>query len=199
VQSSNLRVGALVLAAGFSHRFGSSKLLATLGETTVIGQTLSRICEAIDDVMVVTRPELAAQLRPLTPELAVFTDAHRGMGATLAHGIALAGDWDAALVCLADMPFVPVSLYQQLAQASGSGRIVVPYYQDRPGNPVSFGRDFFGELAKLSGDRGGRMLLTRHPNAVTRIDSEEAAIAADIDTEEDLKNLSARFGHQQYR
>jgi len=186
------RCGALLLAAGFSNRFGSIKLCARLNSgETVFSQTLRRLRTAIDDVIVVTRPELAVALAPLTDTLHIFDKAEQGMGASLAYAISLAGDWEGCLVCLADMPFIQSETYSGLAQLTTSGQIVLPRHNDRSGNPVGFGRDFFPELAELRGDHGGKPILQAHPEAVTKVELADPAILYDIDTPDDLTRLQA--------
>lgn len=185
-------VGALVLAAGFSNRFGSIKLCARLDNgKTVFEQTLERIQAAIKDVVVVTRPELADVLINHCETLNIFDQAEKGMGATLAYGIGLMPEWDATLVCLADMPFIDSATYAQLAAELDQNAIVMPSYQGRAGNPVGFGRDYYGELALLSGDSGGRPVVQRHLDALRRLDVGDPAILYDIDTPDDLARLQA--------
>ena len=80
-------IGAIVLAAGFSSRFGSSKLLAHLSNgKSIFQQTVERIAEVFPDRLVVTRPEMAAQLQSLAQGTSIlsFEHAEQGMGATLA-------------------------------------------------------------------------------------------------------------------
>ncbi|MEX2469033.1 MAG: nucleotidyltransferase family protein [Pseudohongiellaceae bacterium] len=189
----NARVGALVLAAGFSNRFGSLKLAAHLNSgTTVFAQTLARLAAAVPEQIVVSRPELAEILAPETDTLYLFDQAERGMGATLAYGVSLIEDWDACLVCLADMPFITTATYRRIAAAADSDSIVLPTYEKKVGNPVAFGRRFFPELTALGGDTGGRPVLQRHPGAVRRLAVADAAILHDIDTPEDLARLQAQ-------
>lgn len=184
-------VGALVLAAGFSHRFGSLKLCAPLPDGgTVFSRTLAALGAAIPDICIVTRPEVAPQLPPVSAEIILFDDAERGMGASLAHGVQTLmaqRSWRAVLVCLADMPYITTATYAQLAQAADADHIVVPEYAGRPGNPVAFGRRFFQDLSTLTGDQGGRPVLRAHPDAVRRVAVSDAAILRDIDTPEDLR------------
>lgn len=188
------RTGALLLAAGFSNRFGSAKLLAPLSSGEVIfQQTLSRLQAAVADVVVITRPELSEQLQSYAPELHVFTDAERGMGASLAFGIQFATQWDACLICLADMPFIQTTSYELIAQSARADNIVIPHHQDKPGNPVAFGSNFYHELRALSGDAGGRPVVRQHMQQVMTLDIEDPAILADIDTIQDLSNLQASF------
>lgn len=189
---TNNRTGAILLAAGFSSRFGASKLLAELDSgNTVFAQTYSRLKLAVKDVLVVTRPEIANQLKLTSPELLVFDNAQDGMGATLAFASKNIPPWDSALICLADMPFISTQTYREIASASAAESIVMPICQDKKANPVSFGSRFFSELQNLSGDTGGREILKRHPNSISYLEITEHAVLDDIDTPADLVRLQS--------
>ena len=182
-------IGAIVLAAGFSKRFGDSKLLAQLHNgNTVVQQTLERIAEVFPHRIVVTRPELMPQLLPLAPgtSFLAFEHAGQGMGATLAFAAQHLGDWRACLVCLGDMPFIEASTYRLIAEQVEEDSIVIPVLDSKTGNPVAFGSAYFDELVKLEGDTGGRKLTTLHQNAVRELSVDDPGVLQDIDTPEDL-------------
>ena len=133
-------VTAIILAAGFSTRFGSLKLCANLDNgLSVFAQTLERVSAALPHPIVVTRPEVAPLLAEFGAHIEVFEGADQGMGATLAHSIGLASDSAGCLICLADMPFIAVSTYQQISRQLSSNNIIIPSYHSKPGNPVAFG------------------------------------------------------------
>ena len=185
-------VGALILAAGFSHRFGSVKLNAKLNNgATVFAQTLRRVSTALPNYKVVTRPELAELLSHAERNLNLFDHADDGMGASLAYAIGLVSEWQACLVCLADMPFIEVATYRRLAENLQPDNIVIPLHQGQPGNPVGFGSKYFSELSKLSGDEGGRAVVKTNQNAVILVATEDAAILYDIDTPADLEKYQS--------
>ncbi len=185
-----MRVGALILAAGFSNRFGGIKLLAKLDNgLTVFEQTHQRVAAAIPDYQVITRPELNESLSPFCDKLTIFEEAARGMGATLAFGISLAESWDACLICLADMPLISSNTYKEISTAAAKDKIIVPSHSGKPGNPVAFGKDFYPELRALTGDAGGRPVLRRYGNSVLNLSVSDEAILQDIDTPDDLARL----------
>ena len=185
-------VGAIVLAAGFSTRFGSSKLLARLrSEKTVFQQTIERISAALPEMVVVTRPQLVGELQKLVPETAIqsFDNADQGMGASLAFAARQLGDWSGCLICLGDMPFIETSTYRKIAEQLQETSIVVPTQDGRTGNPVAFSSNYFSELSKLDGDSGAKRLIESHPEAVQRLPVDDPGILQDIDTQAEL----ARF------
>ena len=182
-----IKVGAIVLAAGFSNRFGSLKLCAELNNgSTVFEQTLQRIRASVPEYKVITRPEIAHQLNSVETELNIFHDAEKGMGSTIAFSIGLIDDWDACLICLADMPFIQEDTYRKLATELTSENIVSPFYEQQVGNPMGFGRKFFPELTQLSGDSGGKPIVQAHKASIVRVRIEEPTILYDIDTPQDL-------------
>lgn len=184
-----MKIGAIVLAAGFSNRFGSLKLCAPLRDgMTVFQRTLANLRQSIADPLVITRAEVAPLLRDEGLWLEVFPDAEQGMGATLAYGVRKAAElhWDGCLVCLADMPFIRPDTYRAVRQALREDNIVVPSYRDREGNPAGFGRFFFPQLSSLHGDRGGRAVLQRNRQTVVALPVDDPAILYDIDTPDDL-------------
>ncbi len=185
-----MRIGALLLAAGLSTRFGDTKLLATLyNGSTVFAQTYDRLSAAIEDVVVITRPELANALKLHGTQIQIFANAHEGIGATLAFGIQFATHWDACFVCLGDMPFVSTATYSRLLESADPNLIVVPEYNGTRGNPVVFGGMHFNSLTKLRGDSGGKLILAERSNHLRLIQVADPAVLMDIDTPEDLATL----------
>jgi molybdenum cofactor cytidylyltransferase len=135
-----------------------------------------RVCARADDVAV------AALLRALEVEMIPCASAGRGMGSTLAEGIAACDDWDGLLVALADMPWVQSETYATLASALRPDSMVQAVYRRRAGNPCGFARGFYAQLQALEGDRGGRQLLLDYPGQVIRVELEDAGIHRDLDT-----------------
>ena len=182
-------VGAIVLAAGFSSRFGSSKLLAGLsGGKRVFQQTVERIAEAFPERFVITRPEMVAALQELAQGTSIlsFEHADQGMGATLAFAAQQIGDWDGCVVCLGDMPFIETSTYRRIAELVTAGSIVTPTFDSKMGNPVAFGKNLYTDLEALTGDSGGRKLTSMYPQAVRELQVSDPGILNDIDTPEEL-------------
>ena len=182
-------VGAIVLAAGFSNRFGSSKLLAGLSSgKTVFQQTVERIAEAFPERFVITRPEMVAALQGLAQGTSIlsFEHADQGMGATLAFAAQQIEDWDGCVVCLGDMPFIKTSTYRRIAKLVTAGSIVTPTFDSKIGNPVAFGKNLYTDLKALTGDSGGRKLTSIYPHVVRELQVADPGILHDIDTPEEL-------------
>ena len=185
-----MNIGAIILAAGFSNRFGSVKICARLNNgQTVLQQTLANIQSSIPQVMVVTRPDIYPLIVDDCAGIKVFEDAEKGMGATLAHAMQLVleqAEWDGCLVCLADMPFIKPDTYREVRDAVNRDNIVVPYFAGRAGNPAGFGARHFQSLTSLTGDRGGRMVIQQNPDVVLKLEVDDPAVLQDIDTPDDL-------------
>ncbi|MDO9319382.1 MAG: nucleotidyltransferase family protein [Gammaproteobacteria bacterium] len=198
--------GVLLLAAGFSRRFGDIKLQARLRNgSSVFEQTLARIAAATPRILVVTRPDLtevplATQRIAQGPgmdrlgervriDVVQCPDAHLGMGHTLAFGMAHLPDWKGCLVCLGDMPFIATTTYAQMLAALRRDRILLPQYEGETGNPVGFGCDFFPALRTVQGDTGGRDVVRVNREHVQLLTVSDAAILQDIDTPEDMLRL----------
>jgi molybdenum cofactor cytidylyltransferase len=182
-------IGCIVLAAGSGTRFGSDKRLARIGADTLLAHTLGNIAPAFHKRILVLRPgDAALGARFATDwQVVLAADADKGMGHSLAAAMPHALDWDAAVIALADMPFVQTSTYLAVRAALTADKLVVPYYREQRGNPVGIGRRYFRELERLQGDQGARSLLQQHAAAVLRVEVEDPGILRDVDTPAALK------------
>ena len=70
---------------------------------------------------------------------------------------------------------------------------VVPVLDGRRGNPVLWGRRYFGELMKVTGDQGGRAVLAGAPEAVAEVAAEADDVHLDLDTPEALAAAGGRI------
>lgn len=177
-------IGCIVLAAGAGTRFGSDKRLAQLNGVILLEHTLGNIAPAFHKRILVLRPgDDALGIRHAADwQIVLAADASKGMGHSLAAAMALTGDWEGAVVALADMPFVRTTTYEAVRVRLTNDNLVVPYYHDRRGNPVGIGKRYFPELERLQGDQGARQLLQQHAAAVVRVDVEDAGVLRDVDT-----------------
>ncbi len=181
--------GALLLAAGFSRRFGSDKRQHLLPDGTPLLLATLQKYDVFENLAVVIRdpddsPAQWLENRASPVRVIVAADAHLGMGHSLAAGVAAIADWSYVLVGLADMPFVSsqtLLLLRSEMDTKTAPRIIVPTYAARRGHPVGFDATFFDELKTLQGDAGARDLLQRSASEVVEVPVEDPGILKDID------------------
>jgi molybdenum cofactor cytidylyltransferase len=191
-------ISGILLAAGSSRRFGAdNKLLVLLDGRPLVrhcAETLSRL--GLSELICVTGPDadrVVAALHGLDIRF-VHNDRHlAGMGGSVAKGIrAVSPGSKGALVCLGDMPRLPLSLLARLVEifaAHDHDRIVFASLPDgSQRNPVLWPKRLFGELAKLEGEQGAKAVLNAHAGETIGVVAPPDAFL-DIDTIEDLRRV----------
>ncbi len=188
----------VMLAAGQSSRFeDGDKLLADLNGAEVLAHS----CRALAHDVVGRRFAVIgpghARRRDLLEQSGWRSvdnpDADQGQATSLAAGVSALSDApgvDAALVLLADMPFVPDTHLHALRAAMTPGvQAVMSRTNGVLGPPALFSREVFPKLQALTGDRGARGVF----DALLETRSVDLAPehARDIDRRADLAAVEA--------
>jgi molybdenum cofactor cytidylyltransferase len=189
-------IAGILLAAGAARRFGGAKLLHLLPDGRPIGVAAwEHLRCALDRTVVVVRPgddAVARCYRDAGAQVVVSPDAERGMGHSLASGVAATPDAPGWIIALADMPNVRSQTIAAVAAAIGRGaRIALPVYRSERGHPVGFSAVCRDELLALSGDSGARALLQRHAEEVAKVEVDDPGVLQDVDTREDAARILA--------
>ena len=198
---SDATVAAVILAAGLSTRMGQNKLLLALDGETVVRRALGTATKAgLDPVVVVlghdaerVRAEIAGM--PCVP--VVNPNYAAGKVTSLQAGIAEASarQAGAAIVMLADMPFVTTNMLATIIarqQATGAP-MIVSRYGDVNAPPMLYARALFKELLALSGEACGKEMLRRHRAEAIAVSWPERALA-DIDVPDDYLRIRTQLG-----
>lgn len=188
-------IAALMLAAGYSRRFGADKRRLVLGDgRSLLAASLELPCSMLEEVWLVLRPdETGAELGlPAGIRLVQHPATAQGMGHSLAAGaerLMVESNAMAVAIFLADMPHIRRDSLETLFAHVSADNIVLPSYQGKRGHPVLFGRDFWPQLATLSGDAGARTVLQQNAEAVRIVELADPGLLQDIDTPADLARL----------
>jgi molybdenum cofactor cytidylyltransferase len=199
-------IGAVLLAAGPSTRFGgNNKLLAEMGAQPLIRVVAESIRQAdrISEIVVVTGYDQLPIERALDGLHLRFVhnpDWAKGMGSSIAVGVsAVESTLDGCFIMPGDMPLLQPALLEQLIEGfvlAHERLIVVPVTMSgEQRNPVLWPRRLFGLLTALDGPEGGKnslKALTRWQRTVRVLDDR---VFADIDTADDLARCSQSLSH----
>jgi molybdenum cofactor cytidylyltransferase len=188
-----VRIAALLLCAGASRRFGSDKLLARLPDGRTVAETaLGNLADVLEKVLVVARSAEGPLASALSGRARVVpcSEAHLGMGHSLACGVRAASDAEAWIVALGDMPFLKPATIRSVADALAAGAsIAVPVHRGVRGHPVGFHSRHYAPLSSLEGDIGARELVRRSEGEVVLLETDDPGVLRDIDRPGDLRNL----------
>lgn len=185
------RVAAVILASGFSQRFGADdKLLSDLNGQPLAAHSAAVVSALPFHSATAIVPANNIRLIQLYDDAGIEPvqnhNADLGQGASLALAINHIKNTpvDAALILLADMPFVTAAHIKKLADRMDDRDAVASRHGDVPQPPLLFARSTFEALATLSGDKGGKAFLATLSN--TAFVDMAAREATDIDTPEAL-------------
>jgi molybdenum cofactor cytidylyltransferase len=191
-------VAAIVLAAGSSTRMGRNKLLLEIEGETLVRRVVRAAADAgLDRVVVVLghdEPLVRAQLDGLACEMVVNSDHARGAGTSVHTGVRHVGaEAEAAVIVLADMPFVTAAMIAALADRYRAMRapVVFSLYGDVQAPPTLYDRSLFPELLAIDDDRGGKQVVLRHHGEAEAVTWPESALH-DIDSPADYDRIKGR-------
>jgi len=189
-------IGAIILAAGNSSRFGDeNKLLAKFGEKTVIETTINNIAKLFkkDEITIVLRnkSKLPNFLKFLPYKLTIVLQENFGISESIKQGLNNFITKDGVIICLGDMPGVSASTYSKIRNSLSEqeDKIIVPLYKGKKGNPIGIPRKFYGKLKKISGDVGFMQLFSQLKKNISFIEIDDRYILKDIDTKKDLQHF----------
>lgn len=194
----------LLLAAGAGRRFDPDGRRLKLLERAPAGPHAGRpiavaaalqLHDAVDRLIAVVAPahfpsqaDLHRCLATAGCELVINDAPERGLGRSIAVGVAASADAAGWLVQLADMPDGSASTARAVRSALDSAPAgtdcVAPTCKGRRGHPVAFRASLREELLALDGDAGARSVLDRHPPLL--LETNDPGCLIDIDRPGDL-------------
>jgi len=188
-------VVGILLAAGSGSRFGGEKLLHPLADGVAIAAHAARnLLAALPSAIAVVRWgdfPLYDMLEQEGCHCTMFQDASRGMGASLAHGVAQAREADGWVIALADMPNIRPETIRIIAAALEAGALIAaPMHDGKRGHPVGFSAPLRHELEALNSDEGARAVIERHHGDVKLVECDDSGVLLDIDRRDDLERLN---------
>ncbi|WP_447927364.1 nucleotidyltransferase family protein [Vreelandella sp. EE27] len=190
-------VMALVMAAGYSSRFGAAdKRQAALSDgRSLLITSVANARRAFTSLRVVVREEdMPKGLEECS--LIRVQSARHGLGASIGEAFSAIledpslSDIQAAAVLLGDMPYIQSGTLTALMAMSGPDIIVSPSVEDRQGHPVIFGRAFWEALSSIKGGEGARRVLKAHAAHHRVLPVDDPGVAMDIDRPADLAGPS---------
>lgn len=193
-----MKLGAVLLAAGRSERFGGNKLLADFDGRPMVCQALAAMqcIEAERFAAVVSCGQVAELARSGGFDVLENDDPALGQ----AHSVVIAAeklqDMDALLFVAGDQPLLTgesLALLVRRFAESGKG-IACLADETHRGNPAVFSRRYFPALLALSGDRGAKGILREHSDDLLVVACLHENELADADTQEALEAIRARAG-----
>jgi molybdenum cofactor cytidylyltransferase len=191
-------VAGIVLAAGTSSRMGQNKLFMELEGETLVRRAVGRVSKAgVDPLIVVLGHEaerVQRALEDITYLPVLNSEYERGVNSSLRAGIhaAAATPARAAVVVLADMPFVTTAMIVTLVEKyrRSEAPLVVSDYDGVNAPPMLYDRSLFGELAASEGQGCGKHVVKRHRHEAESASWPPEALT-DLDAPEDYARVKA--------
>src|ERR1700712_2116532 len=184
-------VTGLVLGAGGSSRLGRPKQLLPYGDRTVLDHTLAtaRACGLHQLVVPIggAAAEVAERVDLSGAEVVVNYAYGSGCSSSIAAALG-AGDprGEVLALMLGDQPGVRPPTVAALLGGRGDAPLAVCRYDDGRGHPFAFGRELFGDLGRLHGDKAVWRLLDERGDAVAEVPV-PGPVPLDVDTWEDYR------------
>ena len=184
-----MKLGAVVPAAGLSRRMGREKILLPFGGSTMLGTVLAKLAKAnVARTVVVLRPDLPEAeeaARRAGAEIVVNPHPEDEMLSSIRLGVErISATVDAAFVWPADHPAVARGTLERLVAAGSRETAVLPVYEGRRGHPALVGARLLEEITKIPPNEGLRFLWRNRADAVEELAVDDPGVVENLDDRE---------------
>ncbi|MDR1863033.1 MAG: nucleotidyltransferase family protein [Treponema sp.] len=171
-------VAAVLMASGFSRRFGERNKLLEPFRAKPLGRYTLELAAGLAPsfaggiFFVVSGDETGALAEGL-PGIRVIRNGapEKGQRESIRAGVEAAGEAAAYYMFFpCDQPFLDAASAGLVLEARRQGAIVLPRCRNERGSPVLFCRTFRDELLNLAPGEHGRDILARHPDRLIMVD-----------------------------
>ena len=188
------KIGAIILAAGLSKRMGQPKLLLPIKGKPLFRYPLEQAMRnRMKPICLIAGQHMQAfqtESSDLVNVEYIYNPGYeKGMSSSLKIGIEnIKYRTDAAIIFLADQPFVPDLVIQSMIeQFDNDTRIVRPQYQGNSGHPILIDKSLYDEFLNLEGDQGGKEIIKKYKKDTKILSFDHTFWGMDIDTPEDYR------------
>jgi len=197
---SDLRVAAVILAAGASSRMGANKMLLHVDGVPMVRRAALRATEAglAPVIVVVGRDE--AEVRTALGDVVCTVVSNPDFTGPTSSSLhialrAMPDDVDATVILLADMVHVTTPMLQALVHGAEThdAPLSVSQYGDVLAPPLLFRRALWPELLAWHGEGCGKAVVNAHRKDAV-VHEWPAEALRDVDTPEDYQQLIADGG-----
>lgn len=193
----------MILAAGVSKRFSTSKQLIRLSNGYMIEYVIrASLASELNKVYVILGHHHKEILKALFEnnksfpsnqlEFLINPQYLQGMSSSIHAGLtSLKNSFGSVMFLLGDQPLVDSGLINLMLKQyyRSDKKICVPAYKGKRGNPTIFSSEYFSLLENVKGDSGGKDIIMAHPEDILMIETDSPACVFDIDTHNDLELL----------
>ena len=194
------KIGAVILAAGESSRFGRPKQLVQFRGKSLVRRVVDAAkdanCSAIVVVLGSKREQIERELKETDVIVAENEDWRRGIGSSIRVGVESAVNQapniEAIVLLTCDQPFIKTDTIERLIAMREKTKkaIVASSYSETLGVPALFDRSCFQELLALDDETGAKAIILSNRERVAELLFPEGKI--DIDTAADYEKLTAQ-------
>jgi molybdenum cofactor cytidylyltransferase len=192
-------IGAVILAAGESSRFGQSKQLIQFRGKSLVRRIVDAASEADCAPIIVVagndRDKIENELKQSGTTIAANENWRGGIGTSIRTGVQHlidnAPNIETIVLLVCDQPFVDSSVIKKLIalRETTNKAIVASSYAETLGVPTLFGRSCFAELLALDDETGAKPIIFANLERVAEFAFLEGRV--DIDSAEDFEKCCA--------
>lgn len=189
-----MKINLILLASGDSTRFKSNKLLTEVNNKPMYMNVVTEVLKInFNKIVLVTKyDEIKASLLKQPIEVVMNKNSELGISHSIELAMKKDVKADAYMFMVCDQPFITSQTIEKLIMKfvqSKKGMACVEF-NGRLGNPTIFAKKYVDELLNLNGDVGGKAVMKKHLQDLEIVAIENEIEIKDIDTVEELINIS---------
>ena len=184
-------ISAILLAAGQSKRMdGENKLIKEIQGAPLIKHSVKNILAAsVDELIIVLgyQKDTIEKLIDKNEKIKfVFNkDFESGMASSIKTGLNnLSEKTESFFICLCDMPMVNKNIYNLLIKSKDGGKIIVPTYKGKQGNPVLFSISMKDKVKTVEGDIGAKKIIDINKSKILFCETNDISVTKDFNTKD---------------
>lgn len=186
-------ITAILLAAGYSRRFGKNKLLVSYKNMPLIEHVLLTLSAAPFEQLILVERDKLYQGLAIKYNFTPVENPHAslGQGTSVALGAKHANPNNSLMFFSSDQPLITPDTINTLIKEHRKfpDRIIVPRVNEKNKMPAIFPSSFKEELSSLKEDQGGRQIIKSNPEKVNYVSFTNQWDFFDIDCPKDLDKL----------